>query len=354
MDKIILNETPIRTSKNFNVNNIKLSDVCIPEKIEKFNNIEIIGKTSKIQIDEFVDNCNLTYGLGKSFENQINNQANQKLKITIEGNNDKEIQINYKFDNENMNLIENLEIIANRDSKATIIIKYVSENKGEYFHNGIIRLFGKENSIIDIIIVNVMNSDSNNFISIENQCELNSKSKYTVIDFGGKNSITNYYSNLIGKYSDNKINTIYLGKKDQVFDLNYIAELRGKESNVDIDVQGALKDTSKKHFKGTIDFKKGSKKATGDEKEYCMLLSDKAKSLALPILLCSEEDVQGNHSSSAGKIGEKELFYIMSRGFEKKEALKLMVKAKFNKVIENIENESLKNEILEQIDKILD
>lgn len=85
-----------------------------------------------------------------------------------------------------------------------------------------------------------------------------------------------------------------------------------------------------------------------------MLLSDKAKSIALPMLLCSEEDVEGNHSSSAGKVGEKELFYIMSRGFELKEAMKLMVRAKFNKILENITDEDLKQKILEEIDKKLD
>ena len=115
-----------------------------------------------------------------------------------------------------------------------------------------------------------------------------------------------------------------------------------------------MKDVSKKHFKGTIDFKKGCKKAKGNENEACMLLSDTARSLALPMLLCSEEDVEGNHSSSAGKIGEKELFYIMSRGFELKEAMKLMVRAKFNKILTNVKNENLKNEILEEIDCRLD
>ena len=85
-----------------------------------------------------------------------------------------------------------------------------------------------------------------------------------------------------------------------------------------------------------------------------MLLSDTAKSLALPMLLCSEEDVEGNHSSSSGKTGEKELFYIMSRGFDIKEAMKLMVRAKFNKILENIKNEDLKNEIINEIDKKLD
>ena len=108
------------------------------------------------------------------------------------------------------------------------------------------------------------------------------------------------------------------------------------------------------NFKGTIDFKKGCKKATGNENEACMLLSDTAKSIALPMLLCSEEEVEGNHSSSAGKIGEKELFYIMSRGFELKEAMKLMVRARFNQILEKIENEELREEILQEIDKRLD
>ena len=212
----------------------------------------------------------------------------------------------------------------------------------------------EKDSELNIVLINLMNTKSNNFLAIENDFEENAKINYTIIDFGGKNSITNYYSNLKGNNCDNQLNTIYLGKENQLFDLNYIGELRGKKSNIDIEVQGALKDVAKKHFKGTIDFKKGCKKATGNENEACMLLSDTAKSIALPMLLCSEEEVEGNHSSSAGKIGEKELFYIMSRGFELKEAMKLMVRARFNKILENIKNEELKDEILKEIDMRLD
>lgn len=44
----------------------------------------------------------------------------------------------------------------------------------------------------------------------------------------------------------------------------------------------------------------------------------------------------------------------MSRGFTQKEANKLIVQAKFNKILENIEDESIKEEILQEIDKRLD
>ncbi len=346
-----LNETPVRTSRNFNINNIKLENIEIPQQIESFENVEKIGENT---ITQDIMGCDLAYGLSDELIKQQEEHANQKLKITIDSKENKEIQIIFNFDSKNIQLVEHIEIEAQEETKSTVIIKYKSQQEIKAYHNGIIKLHAKKKANINVILINLMNQNSNNFISIENKLEEEAKVTYTIVDFGGKNSITNYYSNLKGTSSNNILNTIYLGSKNQIIDLNYIAELQGEKTNIDIEVQGALKDTAKKHFKGTIDFKKGCKKATGNENENCMLLSDTAKSIALPMLLCSEEEVEGNHATSAGRVGEKELFYIMSRGFNKKEAMKLMVKAKFNKILENIENQQLKNEIEQEIDKRLD
>ena len=348
-----LNETPVRTAKNFKINNIKLDDNIIPRNVRGFENVDIINESSNIIIDNNVKFTKLNYGLGKDLE-KLNNQANQNINIEINSKTNKNVYVNFEFDEDNLDLLDNIIITANENAKATVIIKYKSEVNIKAFHNGIIRVNAIKNSNIKVILVNLLNNESNNFIAIENTLQENAKVNYCIVDFGGKNSITNYYSNLIGNNSDNRLNTIYLGKDNQTFDLNYIGELRGEKSNINIEVQGALKDNAKKHFKGTIDFKKGCKKAVGNENEACMLLSENAKSLALPMLLCSEEDVEGNHSTSSGKIGEKELFYIMSRGFELKDAMKLLVRAKFNKILENIKDEELKEEFLQEIDKRLD
>ena len=320
MSILKINETPVRTSRNFNINNVKLEDIQIPENLKEFKGTTIVQNNSNIKLSSNIEKYDITYGLGDFFTNQVLEKANKNINIEIDGSDEKNINIDNILSSDNLNLIDNVKILANENSKATIVIKYKSDKNIELFHNGIIKIIAKNNSNINV----------------------------------GKNSITNYYSNLIGDLSDNKLESIYLGKDNQLVDINYIAELRGKKSNIDINVQGALKDQAKKHFKGTIDFKKGCKKATGNENEECMLLSNKAKSIALPMLLCSEEDVEGNHSSSAGKVGEKELFYIMSRGFNFKEAMKLMVRAKFNKILENIKDENLKQEILDEINTKLD
>ena len=346
MNELKLNETPIRTSRNFLINNIKLTDVEIPEAVEEFKNIEIIGGKN---ITESIEETKLTYGLGEILQNNIIKNSNSKLNIDAEN---EEIKIIYNFDDENINLINN--IVVNATKKCKLYIVYKSNTNKECFHNGVIKINALENSKIDVVVVNTMNKNSNNFEAYENIIGANASVNYTIIDIGGKNSITNYYSNILGEKAKNDLKTIYLGAENNIKDLNYIAELRGKQSFIDIDVQGALSGNAKKNFKGTIDFKKGCKKAKGNENEFCMLLSEKARSIALPMLLCTESDVEGNHSTASGKVDNQELFYIMSRGLSYNEAVKLIVKARFNKILSRIEDEDLRNEIIEKIEERLD
>ena len=348
MEKLKVNDTPVRTARNFKINNIEV-ELEIPEKIAEFKNVEIINEKSTI--DSEVSNLPLTYGNGKILEELNYETANSKIRIQTSSKKEN-IKIRYNFDDNNVNLINQIEIVANGDTN--VIIEYKSQTVQKCLHNGIIRTIANENAKLNVTVVNLLNEESDNFEAIENKLEKNSKVNYTIIDIGGKTSVSNYYSNVIGENADNDLKSIYLGIGEQRKDINYIAELRGTKTNIDIDVQGALKDSAKKNFKGTIDFKKGSKKAKGNENEYCVLLSDKAKSIALPMLLCTEEDVEGNHSTASGKVDEKQLFYIMTRGISYKEAVKLIVKSKFNKIIERISDEDLKEEVLSEIDKRLD
>ena len=54
MESIKLNETPVRTSRNFNINNIKLEDVKISNTIENFDNISINSETSKYRLKNYL------------------------------------------------------------------------------------------------------------------------------------------------------------------------------------------------------------------------------------------------------------------------------------------------------------
>ena len=224
-----INETPVRTSKIFGINNIKLENIEIPNRIKEFEGLTIIGDTSNIEINENISNFDIKYGLSDKL---INQKSNQKIKITVNDKADANLFLNFDFDEDYTHLIDKIEIVSEPNSKATIVIKYKSSSDDKNFHNGMLKLISKENSETNIIIVNLLNLNSNNFMTIDNELYEKSKSNFTIVDFGGKNSISNYYSNLIGDNSDNSINTIYIGKENQLFDLNFITELRGNVTNV--------------------------------------------------------------------------------------------------------------------------
>ena len=80
MDNLKLNETPVRSAKNFRINNIKLENIEVPEVIPSFENVTIIGDTSRIDIEQNADiadntDTNLVYGLSEELTNQVKTRS---------------------------------------------------------------------------------------------------------------------------------------------------------------------------------------------------------------------------------------------------------------------------------------
>ena len=176
-----LNETPVRTSRNFNINNIKLENIDIPEKSDVFENVQIIKESSKVDISENASKAQLAYGLNKELIENVNENSNQNIKIMINSKTENTSKLYFKFDKSNQNLIENVEIVAMENTKATVILKYESEENEKFYHNGIIRVNAERGSNVNVIIVNLINTVSNNFFAIENVLGDDSKLTYTII-----------------------------------------------------------------------------------------------------------------------------------------------------------------------------
>ena len=62
-------------------------------------------------------------------------------------------------------------------------------------------------------------------------------------------------------------------------------------------------------------------------------------------MLSHEDDVDGHHAVSVGKMDEDKLFYLMSRGLDLAEAQRLVVEASFNPVLDRLPDDALKEEI---------
>ncbi len=196
MTELILNETPVRTARNFNINNITLKDIKYIVDLKKFNGTNINGINENVELSHAISDYSLKYGVFKELEEQVRKNANSRVKLEIEEN--AKLEIENKFDKDNLSLVQDVEIISKENAISNIVVKYEGEDtESKYYNNGILRVIANENSKINIVILNLLNTKSENFLSFENELRENAEVNYSIIDFGGKNSITNYYSNLL-------------------------------------------------------------------------------------------------------------------------------------------------------------
>lgn len=338
-----LNKLDLKTTNNFNINDIDI-DITIPTN---YNN-----KAYSIKSDEYTNievNVTKKEKLSSRIGIDFDSYYNVDIKIPKDTKIDEPIEFIYKFNN-NDSLVDNLNIVYESGSKADIIIKSISEDNNNHFRYLKINTISNPYSNGSITIINLLNENSNHFLAIDNEVLDNSNIKHNIIDIGSNIKINNMYSNIIGYNSTNILNNMYIGSNSNILDMNYNFDIKAKNSKSIMKVEGALFDTSKKNFRGTIDFKEGSSKSVGEENENCILFSDTCISRSLPMLLCHEEDVIGTHGVSSGKVSKDKLFYLMSRGLDKKDASKLIVSANFSTIINDLP-ESIKEELNNIIDK---
>ena len=161
---------------------------------------------------------------------------------------------------------------------------------------------------------------------------------------GGKFQIMTIMTGNGDIYSDNRtelegdssyINAevAYLGKNSQTIDYNIAVNHWGKDTHSEINAAGALMDSAKKVFRGTIDFKTGSSDSKGSENETVIMLGDDVVNKTVPLILCSEENVEGSHGATIGELDDDTLFYFESRGIGREEAERIMAYAALKRLI---------------------
>lgn len=342
--KYQLNQLPVKTTNGFKINNVEVE--LESPSFQSSHFFEINGDVSSliIQNDEVREKYNSKIGLELD--------GYQKTQIIVPKDVSIKNSVFLQFDfQKNDVLMSHLEFLYEENSSCNFIIILSSKDEDIHFSHVKEMVSSKKGSCGNITFINLLNKSSYSFYALENDVLEDATIKHTIIDLGGKTRVYNAYINLLEYKANNTFNTIYIGKEDSLLDFNYYLVNTGCETNNQMRVEGAIGDTVHKNFRGTIDFVKGCSDSIGEEIENCVLLSDECVSRSLPQMLCGEENVVGAHGVSSGKVSEEKLFYLMSRGYNRKEAEKLIILGNFMSILEVIPDEDIRSSILEQIEK---
>ena len=107
-------------------------------------------------------------------------------------------------------------------------------------------------------------------------------------------------------------------------------------------------------FQGKILVKAGAQKTDGYQISQSLLLDDDSQFLAKPELEIYADDVACSHGSTSGAIDENALFYLRSRGVPARIATDLLTLAFLAEAVDEVENETLRDEITGRLSAWLD
>lgn len=106
-------------------------------------------------------------------------------------------------------------------------------------------------------------------------------------------------------------------------------------------------------FNGKVYVKQDAQRTRAYQSNANILLGDDAKVYTKPELEIYADDVKCSHGCTIGRLDEKGLFYLRSRGVSEAEARKLMAHAFITEVVERVQNEEWKAVLTALIDNKL-
>ena len=146
-------------------------------------------------------------------------------------------------------------------------------------------------------------------------------------------------ANLVGTQARLDLNNRYHATHEETLDINHLVRMRGTSTRAQLTESGVLNEAAKKTLRATIDLVRGAKDAQGNEIETVMILGDDVVNKTMPVILCDEDDVAGNHGATIGSVSPEQLDYLAARGLSRQAAEQLFIRALFEDAIINAPEE---------------
>ncbi len=238
--------------------------------------------------------------------------------------------------------IRNL-MVAGKFAEATVIEKFDTIGDNESFtnvvnefsvdHNANVRYFKIENDSDQAYHV------SNTHASQEGSSTFTANT----IALNGAMVRNNLNIRLDGEGCESHMNGLYVLKGKTHVDNHTVVDHVKPNSYSNELYKGIMDDKSRGVFNGKIFVRQDAQKTNAFQSNKNVLLSDNATINTKPQLEIWADDVKCSHGCTTGQLDQDALFYLQARGIQKDKARAILLKAFASDVLENIDNEAIKD-----------
>jgi Fe-S cluster assembly protein SufD len=262
------------------------------------------------------------------------------------------IQAVFLHDDEEANLFNHVLIVAEVNSSITYVENYLStvDSKDNVF-NIVTEVIANDNAKVEYGAVDTLGKGITTYVNRRGIAAKDARIEWSLGLMNDGDTISENTTNLIGNGSigDTRMVTVGRGEQKQNFTTKIVHF--GKFTESKILKHGVVKDSATSIFNGIGKIEHGASKSNAEQESRMLMLSEKARGDANPMLLIDEDDVVAGHAASVGRVDPVQLYYLMSRGITKEEAERLVIHGFLAPVVDQLPIEGVKKQLVEVIER---
>jgi Fe-S cluster assembly protein SufB len=241
------------------------------------------------------------------------------------------LQAYFRINTENMGQFERTLIIADEGSDVHYIEGCTAPvYSSDSLHSAVVELIARKGARIRYTTIQNWSSNVYNLVTKRAVAEEGASVEWIDGNLGSKVTMKYPAVYLMGRGAKAEIISVAFANNGQHQDAGGKVIHAAPETTSTVVSKSISKGTGRTSYRGLLKIHQGAENARSAVRCDALLLDETARSDTYPSIEVDEEKVTIEHEATVGKIGEEQLFYLMSRGLSENEAKTMIVNGFFD------------------------
>jgi Fe-S cluster assembly protein SufB len=239
---------------------------------------------------------------------------------------DMPLQAYFRINAENMGQFERTLIIADEGSE----VHYIEGCSAPVYstdslHSAVVEIVCKKAS--RVTYTTIQNWSNNVYNLVTKRARADAEAHMAWIDGNIGSRLTMKYPAvyLMGPKASGEVLSVAYAGAGQHQDAGAKMVHAAPETTSTIISKSISKDAGRTSYRGLVRFEEGAKHSKSFVRCDALLLDEKSRSDTYPYIEFGEHDAQVGHEATISKVGDDQLFYLMSRGLSEQQAMSMIV-----------------------------
>ena len=247
------------------------------------------------------------------------------------------LQAYFRINTENMGQFERTLIIADEGSYVHYVEGCTAPIwSSDSLHSAVVELIAKPGARIRYTTVQNWSQNVYNLVTKRAIAETDATVEWVDCNLGSKLTMKYPSVYLMGERAHGEVLSIAFAGNGQHQDAGAKIIHAAPNTTSNIFAKSISKDGGRSSYRGLLEVAKGAHGSKSKVVCDALLLDEDSRSDTYPTIRIGEDDVDVGHEASVSKIGEEQLFYLMSRGLSEEEAGKLIVNGFIEPIVKEL------------------